>query len=218
MWCLLNVWGGLEQHAIWDTPIVSVIKSMGDLWTRYVTNVLLFLINFFFCIFPGMKMSSLEETQSNVNPLSYAFTSLHSQVSRFCICCMPWVAVVPFFFALIAKGFKNQLYLLHCTKSSWFCLRCRLTCFPRTEGTGGTTHHQNSNLFLPHTQRCSMVRATTRPRSVAPGRAHTTKMVRYNNTQHIKIYSERVKLKKDKFHDWQCVELWSWCTSAVFYF
>lgn len=107
----------------------------------------------------GMKISTLEESQSHVNSVSFIppCTSLHSQV-----CSVRGVFEFrKFHWTPLNACFNGNFYL-----------RFQLTCFLRTEEIGGTTHHHNSNM-----QRCSMVRVTTSQCSAALGRAHTQKMV-----------------------------------------
>lgn len=139
------------------------------------------------CLFlVGMKMSSLEESQSHVNPLSYIppYTSLHSQVSSAtgCLCCrrLHGLYLHRLYLHLLAqiKFIVDvwQISINSCSHAN-LSLRYQLTCFLRTEEIGGATHHLNSNMFHLHTRRCSMVRVTTSQRSAALGRAHTQKMV-----------------------------------------
>lgn len=146
---------------------------------------------FGFCMFTGMKMSAVEETQSHVNPLNYIppYTSLHNQVSMphatkailFKVICNDckylkscWIWIVGYVHIHIQE---HVIAALLYWPSLWSCLRYLLICFLRRQETGGITHCQNNDLFHLHLQRCSTVSVTSHRRSVGLGPAHTQKTV-----------------------------------------
>lgn len=84
-------------------------------------------------------------------------------------------------------------------------------CFLRRQGTGGITRHQNNDLLLlhitmGHTQRCSVVSATTRRRSAGLGRGHTQRMVRSHHTTFRGGQDEKKNNPADLIIDcaWKC--------------
>lgn len=178
-----------------------------------------------------MKMSSQEETQSHVNPLSYTYTSLHSQVSRFC--CMPWMAVVPFFFFfflhLSQKVLRISFALLHCTnwrKFRWLPVLMTIpTVLSQVPAYMLSPDRRDWRNYSPPEQQpippshaevqhgpCHYPPPFSRP---WPGSHHENgETQRYAARQ--PIFRKGRKLKKNKFHDWQCVELMMHIRSVLF--
>lgn len=146
--------------------------------------------SFCFCVFAGLKMSIMKDTQSA--HLSYVppYTSLHTQVSRNPAAAgsLAWTHVAPAFLSIFRAGIR----LSTCGVPR----RSRASCWVRRDGTGGITRHWNSTPTLPRITRgpmqtCSTVSATTCRLSADPGPRHTQKMVRrglYTQNKHLHRY------------------------------